>query len=301
MVELRRYGAVLLASCILYLVSRNVLRHDSQPFLKDSCIMSSTFPVGVFDSGVGGLSILARIHELLPHESLLYVADSAHAPYGPKGDAFILARSRAIVDYFVAKDVKAIVVACNTATAAAVKQLREEYSLPIIGMEPAIKPAAEKSQSGVIGVLATEGTLASDKFVELKSRFDGKAEIITQPCPGLVEEIEKLEPDNAVIDKLLKEYIPPLLAKGVDTLVLGCTHYSYIEEQIRAVAGESVAIIDTDDAVARRLASVLEENALLDAAGVDGGVAFYSSGNLADQCALISRCWGRNVTVDRLA
>lgn len=258
--------------------------------------MSSDRPVGVFDSGVGGLSILARIHQLLPQESLLYVADSKHAPYGPKGDAFILARSRAIVDFLITKDVKVIVVACNTATAAAVKQLRVEYDLPIIGMEPAIKPAAEKSKSGVIGVLATEGTLASDKFVELKNRFDGKAEIITQPCPGLVEEIETLEPDEAVIDRLLREYIPPLLAKGVDTLVLGCTHYSYIENQIQAVAGATVAVIDTDDAVARRLASVLEEKALLNEVGVEK-LAFYSSGNPDGQSKLISRCWGASVTV----
>lgn len=133
--------------------------------------MPSNLPVGVFDSGVGGLSILARIHQLLPNESLLYVADSAHAPYGPKGDAFIIERSRHILDFFLSRQAKAVVVACNTATAAAVKILREEYSLPIIGMEPAIKPAAEKSQSGIIGVLATEGTLVSDKFVDLKSRF----------------------------------------------------------------------------------------------------------------------------------
>jgi len=259
--------------------------------------MSSSSPVGVFDSGVGGLSILARIHQLLPHESLLYVADSAHAPYGPKGDAFILERSRAIVDFLITKDVKAIVVACNTATAAAVKQLRAEYAIPIIGMEPAIKPAAEKSKTGVIGVLATEGTLASDKFVELKNRFDGKVEIITQPCPGLVEEIEKLEPDEAVIDRLLRQYIPPLLDKGVDTLVLGCTHYSYIEKQVQAVAGNTVAVIDTDDAVARRLSSVLEEKALLNEADVDSAVVFYSSGNPEGQSKLVSRCWGASVTV----
>lgn len=260
--------------------------------------MSPDRPVGVFDSGVGGLSILARIHQLLPHESLLYVADSAHAPYGPKGDAFILERSRAIVDFLISKDVKAIVVACNTATAAAVKQLREEYTLPIIGMEPAVKPASGKSKSGIIGVLATEGTLASDKFVELKHRFDGKAEIITQPCPGLVEEIEKLEPDEAVIDRLLREYISPLLAKGVDTLVLGCTHYTFITRQIGEVAGANVAIIDTDDAVARRLGSVLDEKGLLNADGVTGETVFFSSGNTAEQARLVSRCLGRDVFVE---
>jgi glutamate racemase len=257
--------------------------------------MSSELPVGVFDSGIGGLSILAKIHQLLPHESLIYVADSAHAPYGPKGDAFIIERSRHIMDFFLSHQAKAVVVACNTATAAAVKILREEYTLPIIGMEPAIKPAAEKTKSGIIGVLATEGTLASDKFVDLKSRFDGQVEFITQPCPGLVEEIEKLEHDSLSINRLLHQYISPLLEKGADTLVLGCTHYSFITGHIRKVAGDKIAIVDTDDAVARRLASVLEEKELLADSG--NPIRFYSSGELGYQVQQISRCWGADVEV----
>ena len=260
--------------------------------------MSSSQPVGVFDSGVGGLSILAKIHQLLPQEDLLYVADSAHAPYGPKGEAFIIERSRHITDFFLSRDAKAVVVACNTATAAAVKNLRDHYDIPIIGMEPAIKPAAEQSKSGVIGVLATEGTLASDKFVDLKNRFDGQVEIITQPCPGLVEEIEKLDPDTAAIGRLLQAYIAPLLARGVDSLVLGCTHYTYIENLIRTVAGSSIAIIDTDDAVARRLAKVLEENALFAESG--GSATFYTSGETSYQTQLISRFWGSTVAVKEL-
>lgn len=258
--------------------------------------MPSTLPVGVFDSGVGGLSILARIHQLLPNEPLIYVADSAHAPYGPKGEAFIIDRSRHIVDFFLSRQAKAIVVACNTATAAAVKILRKEYSLPVIGMEPAIKPAAEKSRSGIIGVLATEGTLASDKFVDLKSRFDKQVEIITQPCPGLVELIEQLDPDAGAIHNLLKRFLPPLLAKGVDTLVLGCTHYSLIAEDIRVVVGNDIAIVDTDDAVARRLKSVLEEQGCLSAEPA-GGITFFSSGESGYQGKLISRCWGSEVKV----
>jgi glutamate racemase len=145
--------------------------------------MSSSLPIGVFDSGVGGLSILSRIHQLLPAEALIYVADSAHAPYGPKGDEFIVERSRRILDFFLSQKVKAVVVACNTATAAAVKMLRQEYSLPIVGMEPAIKPAVKQTRSGVVGVLATEGTLASDKFVDLKSRFETQVEFITGNGP----------------------------------------------------------------------------------------------------------------------
>ena len=257
--------------------------------------MNSDSPIGVFDSGVGGLSILEKIHQLLPDENLIYMADSANAPYGPKGDAFIVERSRQIMDFFVSKNAKVVVVACNTATAAAVNTLREEYEMPIIGMEPAIKPAASESKTGVIGVLATEGTLASDKFVDLKSRFDGKVEIITQPCPGLVEEIEKFETDKATVKKMLQQYIPPLLEKGVDTLVLGCTHYSFIRTLVKEVAGESVAIVDTDDAVARRLKVVLEEEKITGAE--QGVITFFSSGDIKNQAELISNKWGAEVSV----
>src|SRR5690606_32359267 len=146
-------------------------------------------PIGVFDSGAGGLSILASVHALLPAEHLVYVADSAHAPYGPKGEVFIRKRSDAIMQYFLTRGVKAVVVACNTATAAAIAGLRARQSLPIIGVEPAVKPAAQASRSGVVGVLATSGTIASDKFVHLQSRFHDHVEIITNPCLGLVEAI----------------------------------------------------------------------------------------------------------------
>jgi glutamate racemase len=258
--------------------------------------MSSTLPIGIFDSGVGGLSILKKIHQLLPLESLLYIADSAHASYGPKGEAFIIERSRYILEFFNNQPVKAVVVACNTATAAAVETLRNEYSLPIIGMEPAIKPAALQTQSGVIGVLATEGTLTSDKFVDLKSRFDGKVEIITQLCPGLVEHIEQLDSDLPAIKNLLHKCIRPLVEKGADSLVLGCTHYNFIKDQIREVAGDAIAIIDTQEAVSNRLASVLKEEDLL--SELEGTIYFYSSGNSEHQNKLISRYWGNNVEVE---
>jgi glutamate racemase len=258
--------------------------------------MSSNLPIGIFDSGVGGLSILKKIHQLLPRESLLYIADSANTPYGPKGDDFIISRSCEIVDYFLEQPVKAVVVACNTATASAVSVLRENYDVPIIGMEPAIKPAAELSRSGLIGVLATKGTLGSDKFVDLKSRYDGEVEIINMPCPGLVEHIEQVVPDIDAINSLLQNYIQPLLVRGVDTLVLGCTHYSLITDQIREIAGAEINIVDTDDAVARRLASVLKENGLLSEA--EGSIRFYSSRNITSQQQLLSHCWGSEVKVD---
>jgi glutamate racemase len=257
--------------------------------------MSSTLPIGVFDSGIGGLSILKKIHQQLPRESLLYIADSAHAPYGLKGEAFIIERSRHILKFLNSQPVKAVVVACNTATAAAVETLRNENSLPIIGMEPAIKPAALQTQSGVIGVLATEGTLASDKFVDLKSRFDGKVEIITQPCPGLVEHIERFQMDLPAIRNLLQEYIRPLVKKGADSLVLGCTHYNFIKGQIREVAGDAVSIIDTQEAVSNRLASVLKEEDLL--SELEGTIHFYSSGDPQYQHKVFSHYLESNVEV----
>jgi len=222
--------------------------------------MSSSSKIGVFDSGVGGLSILEKIHQLLPRESLLYVADSAFAPYGPKGNEFIIQRSRHMMEFFLSQQVKAVVVACNTATAAAVALMREEYGLPIIGMEPALKPAASATTTGVIGVLATEGTLASDKFVDLRSRFEGDI-------------------------------------KNVDTIVLGCTHYSFLTQQIKQIAGKDIAIVDTDDAVARRLYSVLEEADLLNQEDDSLEIVFYSSGEPGEQKKVISRCWGKQVEV----
>src|SRR5688500_10704760 len=164
-------------------------------------------PVGVFDSGVGGLSILKSIHQWLPAENLLYVADSAYAPYGPKGDAFIQARCETIMQFFLRHEVKAVVLACNTATAAAIARLRQEYPLPFIGVEPAIKPAAAQSRSGVVGVLASSGTIASDKFVNLQNQFAAQVKIITRACPGLVELIEQIELDEAATTKLLQEFI----------------------------------------------------------------------------------------------
>ena len=259
--------------------------------------MSSSSKIGVFDSGVGGLSILEKIHQLLPRESLLYVADSAFAPYGPKGNEFIIQRSRHMMEFFLSQQVKAVVVACNTATAAAVALMREEYGLPIIGMEPALKPAASATTMGVIGVLATEGTLASDKFVDLRSRFEGDIEIITMPCPGLVEHIEQIVPDAAAINQLLQKYMSPLLEKNVDTIVLGCTHYSFLTQQIKQIAGKDIAIVDTDDAVARRLYSVLEEADLLNQEDDSLEIVFYSSGEPGEQKKVISRCWGKQVEV----
>jgi glutamate racemase len=259
----------------------------------------ATAPIGVFDSGAGGLSILKGIHQLLPGEQLLYVADSAHAPYGPRGDAFIRARCKAIMDFFLDRGAKAVVVACNTATAAAIVELRAQHSLPIVGVEPAVKPAALSSRSGVVGVLATSGTIASDKFLHLKSRFHTQVEIITSPCAGLVEAIEDCDTNAPVLHVLLETIIAPMLGKGVDTLVLGCTHYSLIREAVAAVAGPAVAIVDAGDAVARELQRRLAEAGMLQTrdSGEPGSVEFFTSGDTERQRILLSRYWGQTLTV----
>lgn len=256
----------------------------------------SAAPIGIFDSGAGGLSILAGIHQLLPAERLLYVADSAYAPYGPKGADFILQRCEHIMAHFAARDVKAVVVACNTATAAAINVLRERYTLPIIGMEPAVKPAAAQTRSGVVGVLATHGTISSEKFLHLKNRFNHEVEFVTSPCPGLVQEIERIEPDPLALRALLRQFIEPMLERGADTLVLGCTHYSLVKTEIQTIAGSDVAIVDAGDAVARELQRRLAE-AQLPAVSGAGTVEFFSSGDPLQQAQLLGRYWGKALTV----
>jgi len=257
-------------------------------------------PVGVFDSGVGGLSILSGVHALLPHEHLVYLADSRHAPYGPKGEAFIRERCHELMGCFLEQGVKAVIVACNTATAAAISQLRERYPIPLIGVEPAVKPAAETSVSGIVGVLATSGTIASDRFISLQNRFTHQTEIITRACPGLVELIEAAELDRSAVLELLQEFINPMLDKGADTLVLGCTHYSLIRELIQQVAGKGVSIVDAGQAVARETRRRLQEGNILADEGQPGSIRFLTSGDPLVQEPLFARYWGTQVQVNAL-
>jgi len=256
-------------------------------------------PIGVFDSGVGGLSVLDHVHRLLPSERLIYVADSAYMPYGSQSSEVIRERSRLITRFFVEQGAKAVVVACNTATAAAIENLRETFSIPMVGMEPAVKPAVEATRVGIIGVLATSGTLASEKFSRLVSRFNSHVEVIFQPGTGLVELVEAgaLESEKTVA--LLQEHLTPLLERGVDALVLGCTHYPFLTPAIRKIVGEKVAILDTGDAIAAELKRQLERSSQL-ATKASGQVSFFSSGNIESVEPMISRLWGRSVQVHPL-
>ncbi|OIO69217.1 MAG: glutamate racemase [Zetaproteobacteria bacterium CG1_02_53_45] len=255
-------------------------------------------PIGVFDSGVGGLTVLKHIHQLLPAEDLIYVADSAFMPYGCKPEAVVEERCVKIAGFLAAQHCKAIVVACNTATAAAVHRLRDACSIPVIGMEPGVKPAVARTTSGVVGILATSGTANSNKFKLLQQRYAEHAELVVQPCPGLVEEIEKGELASPRLLSLLEQYLQPLLQKHVDTLVLGCTHYPFIMPVLQEMVGESVVIIDTGAAIARELERQLQMRDLLADGGGAGQTRFWSSGlNSADALAHL---WGEQVSVAHL-
>src|SRR3990167_6297814 len=259
--------------------------------------LSREDPIGVFDSGVGGLSVLGEIRALLPQESLLYVADSGHVPYGEKSPDFIRERSQRIAEFLLGQGAKALVLACNTATAAAISELRGRYpQLPIIGMEPAVKPAAAATQSGVVGVLATTGTLKSAKFAALLDRFANDVRVITRPCPGLVERIEAGELDSQATRELLQGFVAPLLAEGCDTLILGCTHYPFIKPLLRSLVPDSISLIDTGAAVARQVQRLLTSHDLL-ASGTAQPAQFWSSGDPAAMQRVLPLLWGEAALV----
>ena len=239
--------------------------------LPQSSCSGSGVRVGVFDSGLGGLSILRAIRAALPAADLLYVADSGHAPYGERDEAFILARSLRISHFLVAQGVDALVVACNTATAAAVHALRAEWpDLPIVGVEPGVKPAVALSRNHRVGVMATPRTLASDKFQQLVQRHGHEAQVTLQPCPGLAKAIEGGDLSAPSVLALVDSFTAPLKAAGVDTVVLGCTHYPFVAPAIARAMGPDVQIIDTAEAVARRLVHQLGKAQVPDVSSTPG-------------------------------
>ncbi len=219
-------------------------------------------PIGVFDSGIGGLSVLREIHQLLPHESLIYVGDSAHAPYGDRSASHVRKRSRLIAEFLLDQGVKAIVIACNTATAEAAELLRGTLDVPIIGLEPAIKPAARLSKSGIIGVLATQRTISSSRLLGLTERYAKGKKVLAQACPGLVEQVEACEFQSEETEQLLRHYIQPLLDQGADALILGCTHYPFLLPAIRKITGSEIDILETGKPVAEQLQRILKQNQL---------------------------------------
>ena len=249
--------------------------------------------VGVFDSGLGGLSVLKEIRRRMPEASLVYLADSAWVPYGSKGEDFIRHRAHALTRFLEGHGADIVVVACNTATAAAVPTLRETFRLPIVGMEPAVTPATAATRSGVVGVLATVGTLQSARFAALLDQFGGEIEVLTRACPGLVEQVEAGDLDGPQTRALVERFVAPLVLAGADTLVLGCTHYPFLRPLIEAAAGPEVKVIDTGEAVARRVANVAE--ALGPTREVGNGVSFWTSGDVDTLAKPLHRLWGERV------
>ncbi|SRR5450759_307862 len=257
-------------------------------------------PIGVFDSGVGGLSVLHEIRRELPGEDLLYVADSGHAPYGDKSTQLIEARVIAIVEFLLSQRAKAIVVACNTATGVAIQMLRARFPVPIIAMEPAVKPAAAHTQSGVIGVLATSRTIASNNFAKLHERFGADVKILMQACPGLVEQVEAGNLSGDKTRALIEQYVLPLLEQRADTIVLGCTHYPFLAPLISEIAGPTVAIIDPSPAIARELRRRLTTANLLSTVSRAGTERFWSSAAPDRAQTIISQLWQVDVEVHSL-
>lgn len=232
-------------------------------------------PIGVFDSGVGGLSVLNALQKILPNEDFIYVADQAFAPYGKRTKTTIAERATQITEWLLQQDCKLVVVACNTATTNAITHLREHFSIPFVGIEPAIKPAALGSKTGVIGVLATEGTLSSELFQATTQDYTQGLSVLNQVGHGLVELVEQGEATSTAAERQLKTILAPMLKQPIDHLVLGCTHYPFLTNALKNVLPKHVTIVDCSDAVARQTHRLLGQFKLQNNKG--GQIHYYST------------------------
>ena len=262
--------------------------------------MNPTASVGIFDSGVGGLSVLREIRSALPAESLLFVADSANAPWGDKPADYVRRRGLEIANFLVGQGVKAIVIGSNTGTVGAAEALRATLTIPVVGMEPGIKPAAGLTRSGVVGAIVTATMGASDRMASLLDRFGRDVRVISVPAPGLVEHVEAADLDSAELRRLVEGYIKPVLDAGADTIVLGSTHYVFLRPLIAEIAGDGVTIVDTGAAVARQLHNVLEERGLAAPGDVQGDERFWTSGNPTESERVMSALLRRRIRVEGL-
>ena len=249
---------------------------------------------------MGGLSIAKCIAQQLPQENIIYIADSHYAPYGDKSVEFIIERVNIIAQQLIAKGVKAIVIACNTATVNAIEQLRSRVNIPIIGVEPAIKPAAKQSISKKIAILTTQATSENQHFKDLVNLHHNGAKVIIKPCPGLVEFIEQGEKDSPKCNALLKKHIIPLINEGIDTLVLGCTHYPFVQQQISVIAGNNINIIETAAPVTQQLINRLTENNLNADISQQGQYQFFSSLETVQQKKLFNDLWQETLNLQKL-
>lgn len=235
--------------------------------------------IGIMDSGVGGLSVLREMLRRLPGEDYIYYADNAWCPYGDKSPEFIIERCRNITELMLSRGADAMVLACNTATAAAIASLRAEYDIPFVGMEPAIKPAVQSTRSGVVGVLATAGTLKGSKYLGTRDRYSGNVKVVEHVGRGFVELVESGTLSGERAEEVVRASLQPLLDQGADTIVLGCTHYPFLLDTLRSIAGPGVEFIDPAPAVARHLEEVLDKNGKRSDGTVPGTVELLSSGD----------------------
>ena len=264
--------------------------------------LNPSAPIGVFDSGVGGLSVLRAARAALPRESFIYFADSGHAPYGDKPDDYVTKRSERIGAWLIEQGVKAIVVACNTATAVAVQALRARFTLPIVGVEPGLKPAIGATKSGNVGVLATARTLASERYAALLARVKSDAPNIAfmdRIGEGWVEAVERGEFESPQAIDMVVRVVTPLLAAGCDTLVLGCTHYPFLAPAIQCAAPRAT-IIDTAPAIARELMRRIRSEAALNAAGTRGSLRIATTGDAARMSALVATMLREETTSQKI-
>ena len=255
--------------------------------------------IGVFDSGLGGLSILKHLKQNMLNQSFQYIADSGNAPYGDKSDSYILQRSTEISNFLVNNQVSAIVVASNTATAAAIQSIRENLTIPVVAVEPGLKPASLQTETGKIGVLATVSTLKSQQYKTLASRFSKDVIFYEQAAYGLVEQIEAGKLEDTSTYNLVREYLEPMLEKGVDSIVLGCTHYPFLLKVFRDIAGSEINIIDTGSAVSDQLNRVMSTTLSHQQEPAQADV-YYSSGDIYHAQDMINRLLGIRVNVKTL-
>jgi glutamate racemase len=261
----------------------------------------SASPIGIFDSGVGGISVLRAIRELMPEEPVIYFGDQGHVPYGSRSMEQIQHFSATITRFLLRQSAKIIVVACNTASAAALKSLRETLpKVPLVGMEPAVKPAAERTQTGKVGVLATPATFQGRLYASVVERFANGVELFQSTCPGLVQQIEQGELNSSVTRRILEEALLPMLDKNIDTVVLGCTHYPFVIPVMQQIVGESVRVIDPAPAVARQTARLLEASGLRNKSNLKGGVKFYTSGDPEALKSLLPKLLGESGEVKKV-
>ncbi len=248
-------------------------------------------PIGLFDSGIGGLSVLNAIQQALPKERLLYFGDNAHIPYGDRTLREIRSFSAAITRALLGKGCKMIVIACNTASAAGLKVLREAYPHTLfVGMEPALKPAAERSRSKVVGVIATTATFQGELFASVMERFARDVQVLERPCPGLVKAIEAGELESASTEVMLRGWLEPMLAQGMDQLVLACTHYPFVRPLIERICGPIVQIIDPAPAVAKQVERLLEQRGLLaSGTGPATPILGWTSGDIDTFTSLVEK------------